>query len=89
MKFEIGDKVKCIKLFEFNEDIIGLTGIVRAINGNRVYGVEYSREIERGHTCDYNCAPTRGWWTVEECLILTEKKEIKKFGIVKFMEKSI
>lgn len=48
-KFKVGDKVKCIKEYDNNKDIVGKVGTIRAIHSS-CYLVEFDNEIEKGHS---------------------------------------
>lgn len=69
MDFKIGDRVECIKGYDYNGDIIGKKGTVIRIDDlpYRV-GVQFDTRIIKGHNCghrgkDYHC-----WNVGLECL---------------------
>lgn len=47
-KFKVGDRVKCIKEYDDNKDIVGKVGTIREISLPS-YIVEFDNEIEKGH----------------------------------------
>lgn len=47
-KFKVGDRVKCIKKYDGNTDIIGKVGTIQTISSSR-YVVEFDDEIKHGH----------------------------------------
>ena len=48
-KFKVGDRVKCIKEYEDNKDIVGKVGTIREIFSSTCT-VEFDNKIEKGHS---------------------------------------
>jgi hypothetical protein len=87
MKFKIGDVVKCIKLPIDNSELYGYVGTIRYIfYDEKVYSVEFDKEIFCGYNCGGCCKFGHGWNIKEECLALLEKKVIKPYPIVEFLK---
>lgn len=61
--FQEGDRVIGTDSFDGNDDIVGMTGTIRLVEGNDMYSVEYDEEIEGGHDCNGLMEHGYGWHT--------------------------
>ena len=61
--FQEGDRVIGTDVFDGNEDIVGMTGTIRLVEGDGMYSVEYDDKIEGGHDCCINIPHGYGWHT--------------------------
>ena len=61
--FEEGDRVIGTEAFDDNDDIVGLTGTIKKVEGNNMYSVEYDEEISGGHSCGIHILDGYGWHT--------------------------
>lgn len=61
--FQEGDRVIGTDSYDGNDDIVGMTGTIRLVEGNGIYSVEYDDEIEGGHDCGINIPSGYGWHT--------------------------
>lgn len=61
--FQEGDRVIGTDSFDGNDDIVGMTGTIRLVEGNGMYSVEYDDKIEGGHDCCINIPHGYGWHT--------------------------
>lgn len=60
-KFNVGDIVIGVEEFDDNENIIGVTGIVREIDECGRYGIEFDDNIG-GHNLSGHCKSGYGWY---------------------------
>jgi len=89
-KFKIGDRVLCVKAFEDNHHIVNQTGTIIGHWGDRTWTVEFDNSIW-GHDGSGGGGRVIGrdkhcWNTNEDCLRFAGLKEVKIYGIVKFLE---
>lgn len=49
--FQEGDRVIGTDAFDGNDDIVGMPGTIRLVEGDDMYSVEYDERIEGGHDC--------------------------------------
>ena len=61
--FQEGDRVIGTDPFDGNDDIVGMTGTIRLVEGYGMYSVEYDDKIEGGHDCGINIPHGYGWHT--------------------------
>ena len=61
--FKEGDRVIGVDSFDGNEDIVGTPGIIRYVEGDNMYSVDYDDEIEGGHDCGGCTRDGHGWHT--------------------------
>ena len=61
--FQEGDRVIGTAPFDGNDDIVGMTGTVRFVEGDGMYAVEYDDKIKYGHNCCINIPHGYGWHT--------------------------
>lgn len=61
--FQEGDRVIGTDVFDGNEDIVGMTGTIRLVEGDGMYSVEYDDKIEGGHDCGGLIPHGYGWHT--------------------------
>lgn len=75
--FKEGDRVIGTYAFDNNEDIVGMTGTIRLVEGNDMYSVEYDVEIEGGHVCDGSVPDGYGWHTHASALAPYQDKPVE------------
>lgn len=75
-EFLVGDRVECIRAYDGNDDIVGVTGTVCYIREDGLIAVEYDREISFGHDCNARCDYGYGWFTGRDHLILCNDADI-------------
>lgn len=68
--FQEGDRVIGTDSFDGNDDIVGMTGTIRLVEGDGMYSVEYDDMIEGGHNCCINIPHGYGWHTHARALAL-------------------
>lgn len=61
--FEEGDRVIGTEAFDDNDDIVGLPGTIKRVEGDNMYSVEYDEEISNGHSCGIDIPYGCGWHT--------------------------
>ena len=61
--FQEGDRVIGIESFDGNDDIVGMTGTIRRVEGGGMYAVEYDDKMAYGHDCCINIPHGYGWHT--------------------------
>ena len=70
-KFKIGDRVKAVKEYDGNKNIVGKIGTVIALHGYGAdfIGVEFDDEIDfGGHSCDGKGKDGHCWWCLDRIL---------------------
>ena len=60
--FQEGDRVIGTDVFEGNDNIVGMPGTIRHVDGDDMYSVEYDDEIG-GHDCNGLMRYGYGWHT--------------------------
>ena len=61
--FQEGDRVIGTDPYDGNDDIVGMTGTIRFVEGGGMYAVEYDDKIRSGHDCGINIPHGYGWHT--------------------------
>lgn len=74
-KFKVGDRVKCIKVVDHNEAIVGKYGTVKYADSH-ICAVDFDTYVD-GHNCGYDCKNGYGWYCPPEILELTDHREFK------------
>ena len=76
-KFKIGDRVKCIKPFGSNEQLVGKIGTIKIFDNVHI-GVQFDEKFYEGHNLNgrVDCPIGHGWYGHEEEVeLLDEKRE--------------
>jgi hypothetical protein len=66
-KFNIGDRVVAIDVYDGNEKIVGVSGNIISIRDNGNCAVEFD-EYVGGHSLEGRCEDGYGWYVTQSCL---------------------
>ncbi len=79
--FKVGDRVKCIKVPDYNKEVVGKYGVVKAVESGNYLPilVEFDEKHKKGHAgrCGTQCKPGCGWWCGIKDLELVTFREVK------------
>lgn len=80
--FKIGDRVRCIKEFEGNDNIVDKEGVVKVLKPTQsgCIGVEFDEEID-GHDLQGYAKDRRGWWLPPDHLLRLEEDGDQDFAV--------
>lgn len=81
-KFKIGDRVKCIKGYQHNSDIVGQYGRIMQCDENDNIGVCFDKKIRSGHSLGGNCPDGHGW-SVPASYIQSSRHKATSYRITK------
>lgn len=84
--FQKGDRVIGIESFDGNDDIVGMTGTIRFVDGGNMYSVEYDNEIIGGHDCCAGIPDGYGWHTHARALAPYQDSPISSADSISYDE---